>query len=417
MGRLLIGHSRRKPMAGMLLALPALVALPAKAADNEFSASVDVAAVASNGTPNFIDNGLGTLRFSSGYQGLQLDNLRLGYHGSLADIVHFTVEAFSYADRASNPLDLNEAFVEIRPFPLGAWRSRFKIGAFYAPISMENRLEGWRSAYSMSPSAINTWIGEELRTFGAEYDLDWLGRQRGHDWTLSAGAAVFGWNEAAGQLMSERGWAIHDRQTTVFGKFGNASLLAPVGDERLLTAEGANSAGYYADGTAKYLDTLELRALHYDNRADPSAYQAAAYNFPWWTQFNSAGASWTPTTHLTVISQWLGGSTCSDFEDNDYFCWNFDSEFLLLSWQLGPNRISGRYDRFDMHQSFPVYDADGYRDNGHAWMISYQRDINAHFAVALEFLQVDSNLNERLEFGNPETALEHEFELVLRAQL
>jgi hypothetical protein len=102
----------------------------------------------------------------------------------------------------------------------------------------------------MSPSAINTWIGEELRTFGAEYDLDWLGRQRGHDWTLSTGAAVFGWNEAAGQLMSERGWAIHDRQTTVFGKFGNASLLAPVGDERLLTAEGANSAGYYIDGTA-----------------------------------------------------------------------------------------------------------------------------------------------------------------------
>jgi len=70
-----------------------------------------------------------------------------------------------------------------------------------------------------------------------------------------------------------------------------------------------------------------------------------------------------------------------------------------------------------MHQSVPVYDADGYRDNGHAWMLSYQRDINAHFAVAVEFLQVDSNLNERLEFGNPETAREHEFELVLRAQL
>jgi hypothetical protein len=157
--------------------------------------------------------------------------------------------------------------------------------------------------------------------------------------------------------------------------------------------------------------------LHYDNRADPSAYQAAAYNFPWWTQFNSAGARWTPTTHWSVISQWLGGSTCSDFEDNYYYCWNFDSEYLLLSWQLGPNRISSRYDRFDMHQSVPVYDADGYRDNGHAWMLSYQRDINAHFAVAVEFLQVDSNLNERLEFGNPETAREHEFELVLRAQL
>jgi hypothetical protein len=399
------------------LTLPALLAAaPAWAAVNEFDASVDVLAVASNGTPSFLDNGLGELRFDQQHQGLQLDNVRFGYRGELAEIVHFTVEAVSYGDRQSNPLDLTEAFAEIRPFPTGPWRSRFKIGAFYAPISLENRLQGWRSAYSLSPSAINTWVGEELRTFGAEYDLDWLGRKRGHDWDLGLGASVFGWNESAGELMSERGWAIHDRQATLFGKIGTA-VPGPIGDERLLSTDGANRAGYYLDGNAKYLDTLELRALHYDNRADPSVYSESANNYPWFTQFNSAGARWTPSTRWTVISQWLRGSTCSNVEDDYYYCWGFDSEFLLLSWQLGGNRLSARYDRFDMHQTEPSDDIDGYRDHGHAWTFAYRREINAHFSVALELLQIDSRLNERLEFALPETALERELELAVRAQL
>jgi len=58
--------------------------------------------------------------FDSDHQGLQLDNLRGGYRGSAFDIVHFTVEAVSYGDRDSNPVDLTEAFAEIRPFSAGA---------------------------------------------------------------------------------------------------------------------------------------------------------------------------------------------------------------------------------------------------------------------------------------------------------
>jgi hypothetical protein len=409
MGRLLIGLA-----ALALLAL--LAATAASAAPGDFDASADVLAVSSNGTPSFLDGGLGELRFDDNHQGLQLDNVRAGYHGEVADIVHFTVEAISYGDRQSNPVDLTQAFAEIRPFPNGPWRSRWKLGAFYAPISLENRLQGWRSAYSMSPSAINTWVGEELRTFGAEYDLDWLGRQRGHDWELGVGASVYSWNESAGELMQQRGWAIHDRQATLFGKIGGATSVA-VYDERLLTAAGAARAGYYLDGTAKYLDTLELRALHYDNRADPNAYSDANYNWPWHTQFNSAGVRWTPSTHWTLISQWLAGSTCS-FAEYYYDCWNFAAEFLLASWQRGPDRLTARYDRFDMDQT-PVSEpgAFNYNQNGHAWTFAYQREINRYCSVALELLQIDTSLSPRLEIGEPVAAAERELELALRLQL
>jgi hypothetical protein len=401
-------------LGGALLTL-SLPATPAVAAYGSFDASADLLAVSSNGTPSFLDNGLGDLRFDSNHQGLQVDNLRFGYRASVADIVHFDVEAVSYADRQSNPIDLTEAFAEIRPFPSGPWRSRFKIGAFYAPVSLENRLQGWRSAYSLSPSAINTWVGEELRTFGAEYDLDWLGRQRGHDWEFGIGGSLYGWNESAGQLLAERGWAIHDRQATLFGKLGQANSETIL-DERLLTTEGDGNVGYYVDGTAKYLDTLELRALHYDNRADTSNYSESDNQFPWLTQFDSAGVRWTPTRQWTVISQWISGRTCVG-DDDEQYCWHFDSEFLLLSWQLGPNRLSGRYDRFEMHQSSPADDTGDYTDRGHGWMFSYQRDINQHLSVALEFLQIDSSFNERLEIGQPAVASERQLELAVRLQL
>lgn len=406
-------------MGRLLTLLTAItVLLPSlPAAADGFDAGADVLAVGSNGTTSFLNNGLGALRFDSDHQGLQLDNVHLGYRGTADGIVHFTVEAYSYGDRDSNPIDLTEAFAEARPYPRGPWRSRIRIGAFYAPISLENRLPGWRSAYSLAPSAINTWIGEELRTFGAEYELDWLGRQLGHDWDLNLGGSVYGWNESAGELLSERGWALHDRQSTLFAKFGTAGPGA-IADERLLTAAGANRAGYYVNGAAKYLDSLEVRALHYDNRADPNAFSDQANNYPWHTQFNSAGVRWMPAGDWSVLSQWLRGSTCSDSEDDSYYCWTFESEFLLLSWQLGPNRLTGRYERFDMHQSEPLMSvAQGYRDNGHAWTFAYQRDLNRYCSLALQFIQVNSHLNERLQFDLPDAASERELTLALRLQL
>ena len=46
-----------------------------------------------------------------------------------------------------------------------------KAGAFFPTISLENDDIGWTSPYTLSASAINTWIGEELRTIGTEGTL------------------------------------------------------------------------------------------------------------------------------------------------------------------------------------------------------------------------------------------------------
>jgi len=399
------------------LALSALAVAPCLAAQSPFDATVDLRAVAADGEPSFLDGGLGELRFDDQHDGVRIGDIRLGYHDDFYQIVHVTLEAMSYGDDPHDPLDLTEALIEIRPFPLNGWRSRLKIGAFYAPISLESRLEGWRSGYSLSPSALNTWVGEELRTIGMEYDLDWLGRQRGHDWELGLAASAFGWNDSAGALLAQRGWAIHDRQTTLFGRVGTAGQTqsAVVPDVREFYGIDQR-VGYYGAAEAKYRDALELRALHYDNRADPAAYAPRLQSYAWHTRFNSAGARWTPSEQWTLISQWLGGHTDSG-EADDQYGWEFHAAFVLASYQTGANQLSARYDGFEMHQNAPALEPFYNADRGHAWTIAYTRQFGSHWSVLLEGLQIDSRLAARVFLDEPVAAVERELQLALRLDL
>ena len=50
----------------------------------------------------------------------------------------------------------------------GSFSWSVKTGAFFPTISLENDDLGWASPYTLTPSAINSWIGEELRTIGSE---------------------------------------------------------------------------------------------------------------------------------------------------------------------------------------------------------------------------------------------------------
>jgi hypothetical protein len=411
--RLLIGAALVAATLGVLLAPPSVAA-------DDFYAVVDLRAVASDGLRSFLNGGLGELRFDDRHDGVRLGNVSIGYHHDFFDIVHFTADAVAYADHDRSPVDLTQFYAELRPFPWNSWRSRLKVGAFYAPISLENRLPGWRSAYSVSPSAINTWIGEELRTIGAEYDLDWLGRQRGHDWELGLTAAGYGWNDFSGAVISVSGWTIHDRQTTLFGRIGEPGV-GLISGLREFHRDDDQRLGYYAGATAKYLDALELRVLHYDNRANPNTFSYALQDFAWRTIFNSAGARWTPTDRWTVIAQWLAGTTLtgdsefSDAERTDYYGFEFHSAFLLVSWQRGADRLSARYDGFEMHQrqSDDFFNA----DRGHAWTFAYQHELNPHWSVIVEALQINSALAFRSVIGEPVAARERELQLAVRFQL
>ena len=125
----------------------------------------------------------------------------MGYRADPTQTVRVNVEGVAYGDHDVNAFNF-EAYAW-RPIPSSLWRSRVKLGAFYPEISLENRMQGWRSPYT-------------CRFFGHQH-LDrrgiphhWrrvqsasgLGRSQGHDFDFTLSAAGYGWNDTAGTVMA-----------------------------------------------------------------------------------------------------------------------------------------------------------------------------------------------------------------------
>ena len=170
--------------------IAAVLAGPAASLAGDWSAheldiQIDIRYIDTDVERSFTHGGLGLARFDEEHDQPQFGRFFLEYRGPLTETIdaHLTID--SYSDHDKNPVDVTEAFLEWRPFPSSAWRWRTRLGAYYPPISLENRDAGWQSAYSLSPAAINTWLGEELRIVGAEAELTWLGSRTGSGVDLS----------------------------------------------------------------------------------------------------------------------------------------------------------------------------------------------------------------------------------------
>ena len=165
---------------------------------------------------SWLQFGYGKLRFDEQHDGLQFSRAFLDYRGRLTPTLTARVTV-DINDDLPEEIDLTEAFLEFRPVPRSPWRFRGRLGAFYPRISLENVGPGWSSIYTLNASAINTWIGEELRTVGAELGVSHpvFGMESGH--RLSVEAAAFFANDPAGALLAWKGWSVHDRQTGLQG--------------------------------------------------------------------------------------------------------------------------------------------------------------------------------------------------------
>lgn len=397
-----------RPLLARVATLALLLACGAASAQ-EYHALLDLRLVRSTGDASWLNGGLGTLRFDPAHDGLRLGQLSLDVKQDLGDTVRLNVDAIAYGDHDRNAVDLTELYLDWRPWPSQHWRSRARFGAFYPEISFENVLPTWRSPYSISWSAVDSWIAEEIRTIGAEYRLDWLGQRNGSALNFGGEVGLYGANDPAGTLISDRGWALHDRQTTLFGRVGQ-----PGGeiDIAKMFAEIDHQPGYYAGLHASYRDYAELRVLHYDNRGDRSSHAPSIHEIDWQTRFDSVGLEVTPTDHLTFISQYLNGDTWID--PFIPFQWKFDSGFLLASWEHQWLRLTARRDWFAMRQTRGVGDN---RESGSAWTLAAIGSFGQHWSVAAESLWVRSTLGYRDDIGVPPFAAEHSLQLSLRYAL
>jgi hypothetical protein len=320
-----------------------LVTSLAGAQDVKLHAYADMRLVDAPNDPSFVNGGPGRLRYGDGDT-----KVRFGA-AALVLTAQFTPALFALADLQLQQTDhaspqLTEAFLRYRPLSLSAWRASIKGGLYFIPISLENDGIGWTSPWTITPSAINSWVGEELRGLGAEARGEW----RGDAGTLGFGGGLFRHNDPAGNILAMRGWSLSD---LVYGVGGR--LREPSDDDGGIRQQYAplqsigGRTGWYADTSWKNAAGLDLRLLRYDNRADPHAHELYAEGdklFAWRTRFWSAGAKFA-TGPVTWIAQGMDGDTEVQPRQN-LFRTHFQSGFLLAGWNRGAWRPTLRVERF-----------------------------------------------------------------------
>jgi hypothetical protein len=380
----------------------------------EIEAELDLRLVDSDGRNSFMDGGLGKLRFDAADDGLKLGRARLAWRDALGNSNwHANVDLSAWSLDDHHAIDLTEAWLEWRPVPKSAWRSNVKIGAFYPPISLEHRASGWTNPYTISSSALNTWIGEEFRTIGVAYGIDHLGIAAGGQFDFGAQAAVFGWNDPAGVVVAFRGFALHDRQTPLFGRIGTYAFGSRT--QRVIFSEIDGRAGFHVSAYVQHDSGLELRALHYDNRGDPAAVKPSIDDYAWKTRFDSVGARYDGPHGTTLIAQWLAGDTAVG--PNSHDVWHYRAAFVLAAQQFGAHRVAARYDDFRTRQTVTIFAPTLGLETGDAFTLAWSWALNEHVVLMTEWLQVNSHYNRRVRVGELPAAKESSLQLALRLSL
>jgi hypothetical protein len=380
---------------------------------------IDVRAFEASDELSWFDRGLSKVRYGRNGDGKKP-------HFDLAEASLVGEASFSWSLSAmahvkfdseqKNAVDLVEAFIRYNPVSTSPWRVRAKAGMFFPPISLEHSDIAWTSPYSLTPSAINSWVGEEVKSTGVEVTLE----HKGEDNIFSLTGSAFMLNDPTGTLLAWRGWALHDVKTTAFGRFSLPTItsLDTIFPDRQAPwvephHEIDDRIGYYVSAKWEMLDVITLTALYYDNRGDPRGQNEHQYS--WGTDFYNIGATGYLPGDIEFLAQYMGGQTLMGPVIGDYnvVTVNFNSHYIMLSKQFGEQQISVRYDHFET-EDLSFITEDNNNEKGHAWMASVSRTFMDKHRVMFEVQLVDSDRANRADLGIPTRAKEKLFQLSYR---
>jgi len=381
--------------------------LPASAADFHFDGYADLRLIVPSNQESWQSGALGKLRYGAEDS---KPELRLAEAVGQA-VVLITPELMGLAvgrieSEQRTFFDLLEAYVRYRPVSTTPWRWSVKAGAFFPPISLENTELGWTSPWTLTPSAINTWVGEELRTIGAEGDLEWRSEAR----TITAMASLFGWNDPAGILVADRGWALHDRVTGLIDRPREPDVIAaalhepaPLYTYEALEIDGR--PGWYAAVSWDEVGLGFFNLIYYNNEADPAAVRRQV---AWRTDFWNVGAR-TQIGDVTLMAQAMTGRTLIVPSATFFSDTNFKSAFLLAGWTVSQNwRVAARADVFSTDEKRPF--PRNLSEHGNALTVAVNYLPYDWLRLTAEAIRVDSTRNQRTQAGLKPQAVENQLQ-------
>ena len=414
-------------------AMSLAVAIPARAdagldliGPDTFIIVGDMRLAVVDGEQSWIDGGFGKLRFGGRDAG-STSNERVRAALGSADLVW--QPKFGWALSATivgsvqqrNRLEagLSEAYLSFKPLSDGRIKFSGRAGLMWPPVSLEHSGPEWAVRDTITPSAINSWIGEEVRFVGAEATVSTeIGGSR-----LSASAAIIDANDTAGALLAFRGWALHDVKALAWRKHPLPVLGSGIEDDQprfthpIKEIDGGflKRPGWYVHAAWQWRAPIRIDASHYDNGSNPDAVDAFM-EWGWRTRFDNVGliATVAPATELRV--QALQGRTKMGFVEGQRRLveTRFRSAFALITQRFGDaSSISARAEAFDTRNRGSEVMSD---DDEHGWAatLAGKHSLGRNVTALIELLHIESRRVARQRVGLALRQVQSQCQIALR---
>jgi hypothetical protein len=387
-----------------LLWIAATIPATALAQDAQLQGFLDGRLVLPSADTAWTDGGPGKSRYGGGGEDLRFAGAALeGRWQALSSLSTFADVQFHTDDR--NAVELVEAYARWRPVSTSPWRASVKLGEFFPPVSLENEGVGWTSLWTLTPSAINSWVGEELRSFGGEARLE----HRGEGQSLEAAATLFEGTDPAGELMAARGWSLSDLTLGLGSRTREPDPYSPAPHRYNGFQELDHRLGWIGELTWRAPVSGRVTLLRYDNDANASVHGGGAEGvFAWHTYFWSL-AGRTELGPVTLIAQGMDGATeiaPPGFHGETQFA----AGFLLAGWESGRWRTALRLDAFSTSTEPPSDDS----EHGNAVTAALSLRARDWARLTAEVLRIDSTREARTAGGVPAALVEWQAQLGVR---
>lgn len=397
------------------LLLVALAPCSARADDRfKFNLVLDGRLVTTPPSTSFLDAGLGKTRYGREPRAVQPRLAQAALLGrvelrpDLTFRVHANIDAeHNFRRRA----DLIEALIRYHPAIGDTVSLDLRAGLFFPTVSLENTDAAWLSPYTTTFSAINAWIGEEVRSLGVEAGPSFrIGEAQARFFGAFTRA-----NDPNGTLLAWRGFALHDRVSGAGDRLPLPALrsfdrpnLFPDQARFVQPLREVDRKWTWSSGLSVTHPKYRLKALYQPPTANPGSFDGEQY--AWRTGYRAVGAS-RSFGPLEFLAQGLDGETRMGIvaDGRNAVIVRFQSAYFLASWATpaeARHRLTTRYDLFRVKDRDDFAIEDPNHESGSAWTFAYSFAPGSRHRITAELVRVDSTRTNRRDLGLDTHAVE-----------
>jgi hypothetical protein len=382
-------------LVGLSLARPALADVDLFSRDT-ISGIVDLRLGAASGERSWTEGGFGKTRLGGDATGqtswrAQIATADLVWNPSIDD-VSLVLDLQAQPDQ-SHGVDAAQAYLQYKPAPTSPLRVMARAGLYYPAISMEH--EGyaggaWTVANTITPSAINSWVGEELKVVGLEGSASYTT----WDQTFGATVGVFGYDDTAGTLLALRGWSLSDLTSTATDRLPLPPLNSFIGARQAPFTDPVRELdgrpGVYGRLDWRLPSRLALNAVYYDNAGDKTSDDHLQW--AWATRFWNLGGRLDLSDKTWLIGQAMTGRTLMGYPRGDsvWLDVDFSSAYVEALHVIGRSTVSARADTFATSNT-PFTAVERYSETGWAATADYRYMLTSNIHLIVEVLHVWSD--------------------------